>query len=99
MPELVHVSVAGQSLPHEGAPLHVSGTANYTDDIPLPDNTLHVALGMSTIAHGRIKSMDLSAVPAAPGVVPLPTAAEVPATTLVVPGSWGAQNFHESRVE
>ena len=54
MPELVHISVAGQSLPHEGAPLHVSGAANYTDDIPLPDNALHVALGMSTIAHGRI---------------------------------------------
>ncbi len=78
MPELVHVSVAGQPLPHEGAPLHVSGAAIYTDDIPLPENALHVALGMSTIAHGRIKSMDLSAVAAAPGVADVVVAADVP---------------------
>ncbi len=99
MPELVHVSVAGQSLPHEGAPLHVSGTANYTDDIPLPDNTLHVALGMSTIAHGRIKSMDLSAVAAAPGVVAIATAADVPGTNLIGPVLQDDPIFAESLVE
>src|SRR5258708_3028423 len=99
MPELVHVSVAGQSLPHEGAPLHVSGTANYTDDIPLPENTLHVALGMSTIAHGRIKSMDLSAVAAAPGVVAIATAADVPGTNLIGPVLQDDPIFAESLVE
>jgi xanthine dehydrogenase large subunit len=99
MPELVHVSVAGQSLPHEGAPLHVSGAANYTDDIPLPDNALHVALGMSTIAHGRIKSMDLSAVAAAPGVVAIATAADVPGTNLIGPVLQDDPIFAESLVE
>ena len=99
MPELVHISVAGQSLPHEGAPLHVSGAANYTDDIPLPDNALHVALGMSTIAHGRIKSMDLSSVAAAPGVVMVVTAPDVPGSNLIGPVLHDDPIFAESLVE
>ncbi len=99
MPELVHVSVAGQPLPHEGAPLHVSGAANYTDDIPLPENALHVALGMSTIAHGRIKAMDLSAVAAAPGVVAIATAADVPGSNLIGPVLHDDPIFAESLVE
>ncbi|NDK35477.1 xanthine dehydrogenase molybdopterin binding subunit [Rhodovulum sulfidophilum] len=56
-------------LPHDAAQLHVTGAARYLDDIPAPANTLHLAFGLSQIAHGRILAMDLSAVRAAPGVV------------------------------
>ncbi|MBL3551036.1 xanthine dehydrogenase molybdopterin binding subunit [Rhodovulum sulfidophilum] len=56
-------------LPHDAARLHVTGAARYLDDIPAPGNTLHLAFGLSQIAHGRILTMDLSAVRAAPGVV------------------------------
>ncbi|PLL14173.1 xanthine dehydrogenase molybdopterin binding subunit [Tabrizicola sp. TH137] len=59
----------GKPLPHDAAPLHVTGQARYIDDIPLPGTALHLAFGLSTIAHGEIASMDLSAVRAAPGVV------------------------------
>ena len=59
----------GQSLPHDSAPLHVSGRATYVDDIRLPEGALHLAFGLSTVAHGEITGMDLSAVRAAPGVV------------------------------
>ncbi|MFN3822620.1 MAG: xanthine dehydrogenase molybdopterin binding subunit [Pseudorhodobacter sp.] len=59
----------GKPLPHDAAPLHVTGAARYVDDIPLPANALHLAFGLSTIAHGEIVDMDLSAVRAAPGVV------------------------------
>jgi xanthine dehydrogenase large subunit len=59
----------GKSLPHDAAPLHVTGQARYIDDIPLPADALHLAFGLSTIAHGEITAMDLSAVRAAPGVV------------------------------
>ncbi|SEQ73609.1 xanthine dehydrogenase, molybdenum binding subunit apoprotein [Solimonas aquatica] len=69
---------AGESLRHESAHLHVSGRAAYADDIPLPAGSLHAAFGLSRIAHGRIKSLDLSAVRAAPGVVAVVTAADVP---------------------
>ncbi|RFU14680.1 xanthine dehydrogenase molybdopterin binding subunit [Rhodobacteraceae bacterium W635] len=56
-------------LPHDAARLHVTGQARYVDDIPVPGNCLHLAFGLSEIAHGRITSMDLSAVRTAPGVV------------------------------
>ena len=63
---------------HESAHLHVSGRALYADDIPLPANTLHAAFGMSTIAHGRIQTLELGAVLESPGVVAVATAADVP---------------------
>ena len=28
----------GKSLPHDSAPLHVTGQARYADDVPLPAN-------------------------------------------------------------
>ena len=56
-------------LPHDAAALHVTGQARYIDDIPTPAGTLHLAFGLSTVAHGEIASIDLSAVRAAPGVV------------------------------
>ncbi|MES2145439.1 MAG: xanthine dehydrogenase molybdopterin binding subunit [Pseudomonadota bacterium] len=60
---------AGLSLPHDAAPLHVTGGARYVDDVPLPVGTLHLAYGLSSVAHGEIVGMDLDAVRKAPGVV------------------------------
>ncbi|MCO6049923.1 xanthine dehydrogenase molybdopterin binding subunit [Mesorhizobium sp. RP14(2022)] len=70
---------------HESAHKHVSGTAVYIDDIPEPAGTLHGCLGLSTVAHGRIRAMDLSAVRAAPGVVAVLTAADVPGENDISP--------------
>ncbi len=56
-------------LPHDAAPLHVTGVARYVDDIPRPANTLHLAFGLSEVARGRITALDLATVRAAPGVV------------------------------
>lgn len=70
--------VVNQPSAHDSAALHVSGHARYADDIPLPANAVHVALGMSSIAHGRIRHIDLSAVAAAPGVVRVFTVADIP---------------------
>ena len=64
--------------PHESAHLHVAGEALYVDDIPEVDGTLHAALGLSQRAHARILGLDLSAVEAAPGVVAVYTAADIP---------------------
>lgn len=66
----------GKPLPHDAAPLHVTGQARYVDDIPLPANTLHIAFGLSTIAHGDITAIDLDPVRAAPGVVAVWSAAD-----------------------
>jgi xanthine dehydrogenase large subunit len=63
---------------HESAHLHVSGEALYTDDIAVPRGTLYAAVGTSAQAHARIRSLDLAAVRAAPGVVAVLTAADIP---------------------
>jgi len=68
----------GLSLHHDAAALHVTGQARYIDDIPAPAGTLHLAFGLSGIAHGTITGMDLSAVRAAPGVVAVLSAADLP---------------------
>ena len=68
----------GKPLPHDSAPLHVTGTARYVDDIPLPTDALHLAFGLSTQAHADITAIDLSQVRAAPGVVGVWSAADFP---------------------
>jgi len=70
---------------HDSAHKHVSGTAVYIDDITEPAGTLHAGLGLATVAHGKIKSMDLSAVRAAPGVVAVLTAKDVPGDNDISP--------------
>ncbi len=67
----------GKSHPHDAAPLHVNGQARYIDDIPTPANCLHLAFGLSRIAHGDITSINLDAVRAAEGVVSVLTAGDL----------------------
>ncbi|HUO21917.1 MAG TPA: xanthine dehydrogenase molybdopterin binding subunit [Caulobacteraceae bacterium] len=76
----VHVSV-----PHDSAERHVSGSALYIDDLPEPAGMLHVHLAPSPHAHARIARMDLSAVRAAPGVVAVLSAEDVPGENDVSP--------------
>jgi len=71
-------AAAGASHPHESAHLHVAGEARYVDDIPEIGGTLHCALGLSEKAHAVVKSMDLTAVRSAPGVVAVLTVADIP---------------------
>jgi xanthine dehydrogenase large subunit len=71
-------SAAGIPAPHESAHLHVAGEATYTDDIPELSGTLYAALGLSDNAHARVDAIDISAVRAAPGVVDVLLAADIP---------------------
>ncbi len=68
----------GQPLAHESAHLHVTGAAPYTDDLPELAGTLHAALGLSPLAHGQIRAMDLDAIRAMPGVMAVLAAADIP---------------------
>ncbi len=76
---------AHSSIQHDSAEKHVTGRAEYTDDLTEPTGTLHAALGLSQIAHGKILSMDLDAVRAAPGVVAVLTAEDIPGENDVSP--------------
>ncbi|HRD28357.1 MAG TPA: xanthine dehydrogenase molybdopterin binding subunit, partial [Caulobacter sp.] len=77
--------VVHRALKHDSAERHVSGRALYIDDIPEPRDLLHVALGMSARAHARIVSLDLTPVRAAPGVVDVVCAQDIPGTNDVSP--------------
>jgi xanthine dehydrogenase large subunit len=68
----------GQALPHESAHLHVSGGAAYIDDLPELAGTLHAALGLSPVAHGRLLGVDVDRLRALPGVVAVLLAADIP---------------------
>jgi xanthine dehydrogenase large subunit len=70
--------VVGAALPHESATLHVTGRAAYVDDLPELAGTLHAALGLSPVAHGRLLGIDVDALKREPGVVAVLTAADIP---------------------
>jgi len=61
--------VVGTPAPHESAHLHVAGAATYIDDLPELAGTLHAALGLSPVAHGRLRGLALDRLRALPGVV------------------------------
>src|ERR1041384_6758829 len=70
---------------HDSAHKHVTGEAIYIDDMPEPAGTLHAGLGLAAVAHGKLLSVDLSAVRAAPGVVDVLTASDVPGENDISP--------------
>src|SRR5947209_15473391 len=66
----------GRSLPRLEAREKITGRAEYTHTMRLP-GMLHGKIFRSTIAHGRIKSLDVEAARKAPGVYRVITAHEV----------------------
>jgi len=73
------------AIAHDSAHKHVSGEAVYVDDIPEPPGTLQLYAAQSERAHARILKLELSRVRAAPGVVAVLTAADVPGVNDVSP--------------
>ncbi|MBX6321070.1 MAG: xanthine dehydrogenase molybdopterin binding subunit, partial [Rhodospirillaceae bacterium] len=70
---------------HDSALRHVSGRAAYIDDLPEPAGLLHVFLGLSPAAHGRLRRLDLGPVRAAEGVVLVVGAADIPGVNDISP--------------
>ncbi len=89
----------GKPLAHDSARLHVSGTAAYTDDLPEPRGLLHLAVGMSSKAHARIKGIDFTAVLAAEGVVDVCTARDIPGENNCGPIVHDEKIFNDEIVE
>ena len=70
----------GVALAHDSAERHVQGSAAYVDDILEPAGTVHLAPGFAQETRGLIRSIDLERVRAAPGVIAVLTAADIPGT-------------------
>ena len=85
----------GRSIPRVDAADKVTGRARYTDDFHespmLVAKILH-----STIANGVVKSMDISAAQALPGVVKVVTCFDVPDIQFPTPGHpWSVEEAHQ----
>jgi xanthine dehydrogenase/oxidase len=70
-------SAVGKPSAHMSGPLHCTGEALYTDDIPLPPGTLHACLVLSRECGGIFESMDTSPTIAVPGVVDVYSFADI----------------------
>ena len=86
------------SVPHDSAERHVAGSALYIDDLPEPAGMLHVYLAQSAQAHARLVALDLSAVRAAPGVVAVLSAPDIPGENDVSPVIHDDRLFAEGEV-
>lgn len=65
------MSVVGRDIPHDSARGHVTGESIYVDDVAPSRGELYVDVYFSPVAHGRLRSLDLTAARAIPGVVAL----------------------------
>ncbi|CAN5921617.1 xanthine dehydrogenase molybdopterin binding subunit [soil metagenome] len=84
---------------HDSALKHVTGQALYIDDIAEPPGTLHAALVLSPVASGRLRTLDLSAARAAPGVVAVLAAGDIPGRNNIAGPGKDEPLFAEDRVE
>ncbi len=101
-PNLKATSIEGGVLDtrrHDSAHKHVTGLAIYTDDIPEPPGTLQVFIAQSKRAHARITTLDVSKVRAAPGVVRVLTADDIPGANDVSPFAGDDPMFADELVE
>lgn len=93
----------GRSLPRKEDGRLLTGKGQFIADLQLP-NMLQAAFVRSQVAHGRIRSVDLSRALAAPGVVYAISGPElakvlppVPDTQLSLPRKWTTRVQHEFR--
>ena len=84
----------GRSLPRLEAREKVSGRAEYTHLMQLP-GMLHAKIFRSTVAHGRIKSVDTSAARQVPGVYAVYTSEDV---LKVIPDPFYGPAFHDQPI-
>ena len=76
MQTLTPGSILGHAVRRREDPRLVTGAGHYVDDRQ-PEGCLHVAFVRSTLAHARIRSLDVEAAKTAPGVVAVLTGADL----------------------
>ncbi|MBR9791625.1 MAG: xanthine dehydrogenase molybdopterin binding subunit [Gammaproteobacteria bacterium] len=84
---------------HESAIRQVSGSARYVDDIPAPASLCYASVGVTTVASGRLTSLDLSTVKQSPGVIDVITISDIPGHTDIGPVFGGDPILLDSEVK
>jgi xanthine dehydrogenase large subunit len=96
---ILETRTVGKALAHDSAALHVQGSATYIDDIREPEGLVHVYPGFARDgALGKIKTLDLSAVLSAPGVIRVLTARDVPGLNDCAPVFGGDPILADGRI-
>ena len=92
--EATETGVVGRSIPRLEGQAKVSGRAEYVHNLRLP-GMLYGKLCRSTVAHGRIRSIDVTAARAVPGVHRIVTAQDIRA---VIPDPYYGPAFHDQPI-
>ena len=87
-------SQIGRSVPRLESREKVTGRAEYTHTMRVP-GMLYAKLFRSTVAHGRIKSVDVSAAKALPGVLHVVTIDDV---LKLLPNPYYGPAFHDQPI-
>jgi xanthine dehydrogenase large subunit len=96
---MIETKTVGKTLAHDSASLHVQGSATYIDDMREPEGLVHVYPGFAKEgAHGAITALDLDAVKAAPGVLAVLTAKDVPGLNDCAPVFGGDPILADGRI-
>ncbi|KAL3850115.1 hypothetical protein ACJIZ3_011997 [Penstemon smallii] len=80
-----HGSAVGAPEVHLSAQLQVSGEAEYTDDVPMPPNSLHAFPILSKKPHARVVSINDVAAKSSPGFAGIFFAKDVPGQNMIGP--------------
>lgn len=90
--------VAGQPLPHLAALKHVTGEAQYLDDIPKQANELYGALVLSAKPHAKILNIDASSALEMEGVEDFVSLRDLPGSNIWNPPAMDEVFFAEDKV-
>jgi xanthine dehydrogenase large subunit len=82
---IIPLASLGKPTRHDSGPKHVTGTAEYIDDMAEPAGLMHAYLVLSTRAHAEIVAVDYAAARAAPGVIGVLSAEDIPGENDVSP--------------
>lgn len=98
-PHNVERAVVGKGIAHDSAKKHVAGEAVYIDDMPDLPGTLHTALILSPVAHGKLNGLDVSKAATMPGVRAIVTAGDIPGHNDIAPILSGEPLFATETLE
>ncbi|HCX87971.1 MAG TPA: hypothetical protein DG761_08085, partial [Gammaproteobacteria bacterium] len=76
MNEISDWTLIGKSVPRREDAYLLRGQGKYLDDLPVPQNTMHLGFVCSPYAHAKIAGVDASRAKALPGVIDVLTGAD-----------------------
>ncbi len=79
------MAYVGRTIPHDSAVGHVTGRADYLDDLPRYENELVVGVVGSPFAAGRIRTIQVDQARLVPGIIAVLTHEDIPGHKLIGP--------------